>query len=174
MAPRHEYLRAFRQRLEQAAAIVRARDPAALVVVVLDAADNSVYAANLTKDDCFVSDLMMEAPPEGCRIVALARPNRTKELAAPGQADPFTLASFTIKETTDFVRRMLPKATQETLEAFHLRTFGNPRVQAYQLATTDSLEEIVRGLGPGGQTVDRKSTRLNSSPKCAPRKPTTA
>src|SRR3546814_10444958 len=86
MAPRHEYLRAFRQRLEQAAAIVRARDPAALVVVVLDAADNSVYAANLTKDDCFVSDLMMEAPPEGCRIVALARPNRTKELAAPGQA----------------------------------------------------------------------------------------
>src|SRR3546814_17048687 len=28
MAPRHEYLRAFRQRLEQAAAIVRARDPA--------------------------------------------------------------------------------------------------------------------------------------------------
>src|SRR3546814_8432854 len=46
--------RSFRQRLEQAAAIVRARDPAALVVVVLDAADNSVYAANLTKDDCFV------------------------------------------------------------------------------------------------------------------------
>src|SRR3546814_6066246 len=90
-----------------------------------------------------------------CRIVALARPNRTKELAAPGQADPFTLASFTIKETTDFVRRMLPKATQETLEAFHLRTFGNPRVQAYQLATTDSLEEIVRGLGPGGQTVSQ-------------------
>src|SRR3546814_3642602 len=60
---------------------------------------------------------LMEAPPEGCRIVALARPNRTKELAAPGQADPFTLASLTIKETTDFVRRMLPKATQETLEA---------------------------------------------------------
>src|SRR3546814_3349861 len=56
MAPRHEYLRAFRQRLEQAAAIVRARDPAALVVVVLDAADNSVYAANLTKDDCFRSE----------------------------------------------------------------------------------------------------------------------
>src|SRR3546814_16710743 len=86
MAPRHEYLRAFRQRLEQAAAIVRARDPAALVVVVLDAAANSVYAANLTKDDCFVSDLMLEAPPAGCRIVALARPNRTKEPASPGQA----------------------------------------------------------------------------------------
>src|SRR3546814_20781604 len=98
---------------------------------------------------------MMEAPPEGCRIVALARPNRTKELAAPGQADPFTLASFTIKETTDFVCRMLPIATQETLEAFHLRTFGNPRVQAYKLATTDSLAAIVRGLGPGGQTVSQ-------------------
>src|SRR3546814_20057876 len=30
MAPRHEYLPAFRQCLEQAAALVRARDPAAL------------------------------------------------------------------------------------------------------------------------------------------------
>src|SRR3546814_949244 len=102
---------------------------------------------------------LMEAPPEGCRIVALARPNRTKELAAPGQADPFTLASFTIKETTDFVRRMLPKATQETLKAFHLRTFGNPRVQAYQLDTTDSHEEIVRGLGPGSQKIGRTHVR---------------
>src|SRR3546814_15966285 len=100
--------RSFRQRLEQAAAIVRARDPAALVVVVLDAADNSVYAANLTKDDCFVSDLMMEAPPEGFRIVALARPTRTKELAAPGQSDPFTLSSFTTKETTAFVPIGIP------------------------------------------------------------------
>src|SRR3546814_12076621 len=126
MAPRHEYLRAFLQRREQAAAIGRARDPAALVVVVLDAADNSVYAANLTKDDCFVSDLMMEAPPEGCRIVALARPNPTNELAAPGQADPFTPASFTIQETTDFVRRMLPTATQEQQETLPPRTHSNP------------------------------------------------
>jgi hypothetical protein len=152
-APRHQYLRALRDRLVQASQIVGSRNAEALVVIVLDAADNSVFAAGLQRDECFVSDLMMEAPPVGCRIVALARPNRTDELIHPGQPPAVLLRPFELSETEAFVARYQTDAPSDEVAAFHRLTFGNPRVQAYQLALAD-LTAAVDALGPHGQTVD--------------------
>lgn len=153
-APPHVLLRSFRSRLTQAAAIVRARSPDALVVIVLDAADNSMFAAGLQHDRCFVADLMAERPPEGCRIVGFARPNRVADLQFPGQGPPFELAPFTLAETQAHIALRTRAAPRTAVEAFHHLTFGNPRVQANQLAAAITLTNAVERLGPGGLTVE--------------------
>jgi hypothetical protein len=152
-APPHVLLRSFRSRLIQAAAIVRARSPDALVVIVLDAADNSMFAAGLQHDRCFVADLMAEQAPEGCRIVGFARPNRVADLQHPGQGPPFELAPFTLAETRAHIALHTRPEPRTAVEAFHHLTFGNPRVQANQLAAATSLTNAVERLGPGGLTV---------------------
>lgn len=153
-APPHVLLRSFRSRLTQAAAIVRARNADALVVIVLDAADNSMFAAGLQHDRCFVADLMAEQAPEGCRIVGFARPNRIADLQFPCQGPPFPLEPFTLAETSAHIALHTRAAPQTAVEAFHHQTFGNPRVQANQLAAANSLTNAVDRLGPRGLTVD--------------------
>ena len=149
-----DFIVSFRDRLKQAAALVRKRSPDALVVVVLDAADNSVFAARLYREDAFVSSLLAEAPPDGCRIVALARPERLDNLHAD-KVQQFPLDGFDLNETSRFVRRFDPCAANENFETFRRLTFGNPRVQANQLALAGSLEAAILQLGPGGLSVEK-------------------
>lgn len=149
-----DFIVSFRDRLQQAAALVRKRSPDALLVVVLDAADNSVFAARLYREDAFVSSLLAEAPPEGCRVVALARPERLEGLHAD-KVQQFPLEGFDLKETGRFVRRFDPGAARENFETFRRLTFGNPRVQANQLALAGSLDAAIVQLGPGGLSVEK-------------------
>lgn len=148
-----EFLVAFRDRLRQAAALVRKRSPEALVAVVLDAADNSVFAAGLHHDAPFVSSLLAETPPEGCRIVALARPERVDGLHADS-VRVFPLEGFDDDETGAFVRRHDPGADPRDFATFRRLTFGNPRVQANQLALAGTLAAAIDQLGPGGLSVE--------------------
>jgi NACHT domain-containing protein len=150
----HDYVRAFRHRLAQAAETVVGRSPEALVTIVLDAADNIQMGADLAGDRSFVRDLVQEAPPQGCRIVFLARPERVEKLRFPETAERLELEPFSPGETAALVRRTFPEAGQEEVEEFHRLTFGNPRVQANQLAASASVAEAVARLGPHGQDVE--------------------
>ncbi|HEX8214767.1 MAG TPA: hypothetical protein VF582_04760 [Allosphingosinicella sp.] len=150
----HDFIRAFRHRLGQAAATVAARSSDALVAVVLDAADNIQMGADLAGDRSFVRDLLQEPPPDGCRIVALARPERVDKLRFPEGGVRLELEPFSPEETAAFVRARYPEAGAEQVAEFHRLTFGNPRVQANQLAASGSVEEAIARLGPGGQNVE--------------------
>ncbi|WP_316979813.1 P-loop NTPase family protein [Shumkonia mesophila] len=151
----HEYYEAFRTRLIQAAATVRARNPDALVVIVLDAADNSAMAAEEAHDTAFVWGLLQESPPDGCRIVAFARPHRVEKLKAHSQEPVIELKGFTPAETTAHLRRRLPDADDTVAETFHRLTLGNPRVQFYFLARNpEDGQTLIAMLGPAGRTVD--------------------
>lgn len=77
------YLEAFRVRLRQAVVTVRSVASSAVVLVVLDAADNSVIAASESHDRAFVQGLIQEPPPDGCRVVVLARTERLNMLGLP-------------------------------------------------------------------------------------------
>ncbi len=151
----HAYLEAFRIRLEQAAATVRARDPGALVVVVLDAADNSVMAAESVQDTAFVWGLLQEQPPDGCRIVAFARPHRVEMLKPHSQVVHRSFDGFTQSESAANLRQLLHDVDDAVAEAFHQLTRGNPRVQSYFLARKPADgDELITMLGPTGRTVD--------------------
>ncbi len=56
--------------------IIRKINPATLLVVIIDAADNSVNAANQYKENCFVHDLVKMSVPEGSRLIITARSER--------------------------------------------------------------------------------------------------
>lgn len=148
-----DYLVSFRDRLSQAAALVRKRSPDALVVVVIDAADNSVFAAGLYREEPFVSSLLAESPPDGCRIVALARPERVDRLHADS-VRLYPLEGFDLHETQTFVERLDKNPDARDVETFRRLTFGNPRVQANQLALAESLSAAIEELGPGGLSVE--------------------
>jgi hypothetical protein len=151
----HAYLEAFRIRLEQAAATVRARNPEALVVVVLDAADNSVMAAESIQDPAFVRGLLQEQPPEGCRIVAFARPDRVEMLMPHSQVVHLSFDGFTRSESAANLRQNLHDMDDDLAGAFHRLTGGNPRVQSYFLARKPANgDELITMLGPTGRSVE--------------------
>lgn len=151
----HEYLQAFRFRIEQAAATVRARNPEALVVVILDAADNSVMAADSVQDTAFVWGLMQEPPPEGSRIVAFARPHRVEMLKPHSKVVRVSFDGFMQSESAANLHRHLHDVDDSVVEAFHRLTSGNPRVQSYFLARKPAHgDELITMLGPAGRSVD--------------------
>jgi hypothetical protein len=152
-APLHSYLRAFISRLAQAADTVRARNPDALVLIALDAADNSQMAADQLGERCFARDLLREDIPEGCRLVAMARPERLDLLDLPASVTRFQLQPFLRDETAAFVRQRFPQSSAHEIDEFHRLTFGNPRVQANQLSIASSLKQAIDHLGPQGLDV---------------------
>jgi hypothetical protein len=148
------YLEAFRVRLTQAAATIRSTTPNAMVVVVLDAADNSVMAAEESHDQTFVRGLIQEPPPVGCRIVFLSRTERLEMLAPPEGCCIIRLEPFSITESAKHLRRKFPEASENVVQRFHQLTAGNPRVQAYELSQASSLPNLLDNLGPNVRDVD--------------------
>lgn len=138
------YLDAFYGRLEQAAAVVHARSPDAVVLVVIDAADNLGMAAAAAHEPCFVPDLLLEQAPDGCRIVALARTNRVADYLKPHhEVTKVDLALFSEPETAALLRQRFPNATDHDAHEFHRLTYGNPRVQANALAMADDVTGLL-------------------------------
>jgi len=154
-ASEEAYLVAFRNRLEQAVAVVRSRSSEAILLIVLDAADNSVKASQIHHDHCFIPALLQDQPPEGCRIVALARSHRIDDHLHPSsQVIRIPLEHFSVSESGEHLRGKFPDASDENIEAFHRFTDNNPRVQANALALSNDLSELLMGLGPSIQSVE--------------------
>jgi hypothetical protein len=155
-----EYLQAFRNRLEQAAAVVTARAPEAVVLVVVDAADNLGMAAGEAQERCFAPALLEEPPPPGCRIVMLARPYRVEQYLRPQHhVKRIPLEPFTLFESSRMLRARFPGATDDQVEHFHRFTAGNPRVQANALAIAGDVDALCRDLGPVVETPESMIAR---------------
>lgn len=152
--PPDAYLRSFRRRLAQASAELRQRSSGALVVIALDAADNSVMAARARGDKAFVVDLLSEPPPDGCRIVALARTERLGHLELPAQSVSVELEPFDEDETAAHLRSRFPEATDLEIRRFRKLTDANPRVQANALSAAKSLTDLMTALGPRVTTAE--------------------
>jgi len=150
-----DYSRELRRRLEAAARSVRAANPEALVVLVIDAADNSLSAAKQWKEKSFVSGLVTMAVPEGCRLVFAARTHRRDSIELPTNTLHFEVPPFTNVESLQHVERYCEKYNQADVQAFGKLTHGVPRTQAYALAQCDGdLCTALDFLRPGGKTLD--------------------
>jgi len=154
--PPDAYLRAFRARLIHSAAKISREHPGSILLVVLDAADNSMMAANdLADSRCFVRDLLLENPPEGCKIVAFTRPGREKILKLPDTLVRIDLKGFSLAETREYLSQKYSGASEEAISRFHRSTRMNPRVQANALSLSTSLTQLLASLGPKIGTVER-------------------
>ena len=140
--------RRFVDRLAQAAS---ALDHGALLVVAVDAADNSAFAAARRGDRSFVHDLWDLSLPENVRVLMSCRTHRKEDISPPTGVQEYLLAGFDFSASTALLRRRFPAASPNDGLLFHDRTHGVPRVQTYLLAAEDAddLEELLERSATG-------------------------
>ncbi|MCM2515614.1 hypothetical protein NC658_20495 [Streptomyces griseoincarnatus] len=113
-----DYARAFMARVQGAAEAVTASAPGALLVLVVDAADNAALIANDCGERTFVTDVLRETLPDNVRPAKPGRPRRqlsarpppsatTRSVRRPTSA-PRTATSRTPSTTARAVRRARP------------------------------------------------------------------
>lgn len=143
-----DYLNAFFDRCAEAASELRRTAPDALLVIVVDAADHVEMAGEEAGNEAFAKDLLRLDPPPGCRIVALARPERLGRLELRPDITPYPLAPFTEEESAWHMRTVCPEADDAAVAEFHRLTSANPRIQANELSLGGCAEEVLDRLGP--------------------------
>lgn len=154
---RPDYLSALRDRLIQASRKVQLIEASALIVVLVDAADNLAMAAEEEADPhgSFANDLLKMEPIEGVRFVALCRPERTHLLRPPQSVKSLAIPSFSQEETATHVSVYFPGVGPRQISEFHRLTSANPRVQANELAEpAGNFHEVLSRLGPNPKSVE--------------------
>lgn len=144
LAP-EEYTKAFVRRLDHASEML-IRSGNRQLVIVVDAADNAVIAAEGNADSrAFVRDLLRleDDIPPNVHIVLTCRPERLNRLEPPVGVVAFELPAFTPEETSAVVSISHPSATALDVAEIHDRTAGNPRVVSTVLSETKSIREAL-------------------------------
>ncbi|MEP5763527.1 MAG: NACHT domain-containing protein [Halieaceae bacterium] len=164
MADITSFLRAFLNRLAQAVSVMRAKQADALLVVILDAADNAQLAAEeIGEARSFIRDLLRESVPTGVRLVATCRPHRVAKIDPPPTTAILQLDAFSREESAAHLRLCYPEATETDVDEFHRLSSSNPRVQALALSQRAILSEMLRLLGPNPKSVESTLDELMTS-----------
>lgn len=121
--------RRLRRTLEQA---VTTLPDGAVLVLAVDAADNSAVAARERDERSFLTDLVRLPLPGRVSVVLSARSHRVPSLGTNGAAQ-VPLPPFSAETSAAHLRRYQPAASDEECLDFHGRSGGNPRAQNYTL-----------------------------------------
>jgi hypothetical protein len=149
------YMRALLYRLNQAATVLRARKSAAILCIIVDAADNAEMAAEEQKEPgSFVRDLIRAPLPNGVRLLMTCRSHRRERLAAPHGTAEIELRPFSLSESARHLRGTYPLADGRDVAEFAYLSSSNPRVQALAIAQRLTLPEMLKRLGPTPTTVE--------------------
>lgn len=151
----HVYVRELKHRIELAVKMLRKKTPDATLVLLIDAADNSITAAQDKKSISFVQDLLQEPFDEGFRLVVTTRTHRVASLDLPHDHINIPLEAFTEAETQQHLQFYYPESTPEEAQEFHELTYGVPRVQMYTLELKqEGIHEVINYLKPAGKNIE--------------------
>ncbi len=154
-----DFLKAFSLRLESASKVLKAQADDALLVVVIDAADNTVTGAKQCKPEetSFVHELIKVGNlPSNVRLMISARTGRLDSLSIPDKYNSVEISNFSLEETTLNVSRQYPSATKTWIEDFHNLSNQNPRVQSYAFDYAGSdPSKAIDFLRPNGKGLDQ-------------------
>lgn len=153
------YARLFMDRLSTAARQLELERPNAVLVVVIDAADNAALAAEELRERAFVTDLWRESWPTNARLVMLCRPERKELLGVPlNGVTEIAMRGFSADQTCAHLRSMFPATMDQDGSEFHALSGGNPRVQAMAMAAANSPADAINALQisfkQGGDPLD--------------------
>ncbi|MFJ2160541.1 AAA family ATPase [Streptomyces sp. NPDC087856] len=104
----------------------------AVLVLAVDAADNSAVAARERDERSFLTNLVSLSLPGRVSVVLSARSHRVPSLGADG-AEQVLLSPFRAETSAAHLRRYRPGASGDECLEFHGRSGGNPRAQYYTL-----------------------------------------
>lgn len=144
--PDEQYMRLLKRRVFDASAQIATSNPEALLVLLIDAADNAALAAQTFSSRTFPGDLLAEDWPANVRVVCLVRPERVEVLGIPSGTHEMELAGFTSEETGQFIRASLPDASEDDLSEIHVMSAGNPRVQAMAMDGAEGISIVLARL----------------------------
>lgn len=153
-----DYPRLFASRLTHAAQALDVEHPDALIVVAVDAADNSVHAAQQRApvEVSFVPDFVrLTELPENVRCIVTTRTGRLEHLPLPRSYYRMEIAPFSRQETAKNVAQVWTTAPESWIEDFHHLSGGIPRVQSYALHEVDSAHPFraLDCLRPAGKSL---------------------
>lgn len=154
-----DQFRSFSHRLAAAAEALASKNPEALLVLAVDAADNAVTAASscVPPERPFVVELArLGALPDNVRLMFSARPGRLDELELPSDFARVDLGPFTPEESRALVEGRLGPMPEEWHSEFQSFSGGNPRVQSYAIDFAEgSSSAALAYLKPNGKDLDR-------------------
>ncbi|HVU39295.1 MAG TPA: hypothetical protein VHC95_13255 [Opitutales bacterium] len=156
-----ELFRSFIDRVRQAVTLIQEINKDALLVLLVDAADNAEMAAEESGDKCFAHAILRESFHPGCRVIAFCRTERISLLQPQSYVRKYLLNPFSGNETAKHFRQFYANATDCECLQLHRLTRGNPRVQANALASNcKSSVAVLATLDPSKvTTVDAQIAR---------------
>lgn len=156
-SPKADYPRVFKGRLALASEVVRARSAEAIIVVVADAADNSITAAETQSERSFIHDLVSLGDlPGNVRLLVTSRTSRLQGLNLPQTfGTPLEIKGFSRAETASYVGSIWGKPPDSWIDDFQYLSDGNPRVQSYSLSYgKGDPDRALEYLRPHGKKLD--------------------
>lgn len=152
-----DYPRLFADRLRRIARSLQAAGSSALLVVVVDAADNAITAAEKAPGNgvSFVPDfLSLGTLPENVRFLVSARSGRLDKLGLPDDYATVPLGGFTEDETRQFLSDAVSNPEDDWISQVHRLSGGNPRVLQYALgASQGDSRKLLAYLQPNGKNL---------------------
>ncbi|MBG7622090.1 hypothetical protein I5R65_21670 [Herbaspirillum sp. AP02] len=149
-------IKAFRQRLVDAADILHKSNPAAFLMIVVDAADNAVAAAKRNGEQCFVhSFVTLQDLPNNVRIVVSARTARRDQLKLPPDFVQSEILPFSQPETKEYLRLKGINEEEAWIDEFHRLTGGVPRILSYAIELPGGPASAISYLLPEGKNLSQ-------------------
>lgn len=143
-----DYSRAFLARVGTAATLLAKTTPSGLLVLVVDAADNAVMAAeDFNSGHPFPVDLLREDLPPNVRLVMLCRTERIHLLNPSSTTIQLPISGLNEEESKNHVELKFGPVPEADAREFHKRTSGNPRVQAQVLSDAQTVTDSLSILG---------------------------
>jgi hypothetical protein len=149
------YIREFKNRIKSAIEILKSKNPDAVLIVLIDAADNSITASQNELSGCFIHDLVSEEFHQDFRLVLTSRTYRVDSLKLPQNSTKISIPAFSFAETKEYLLKKFPNSSDNEIREFHDLTKGIPRVQSYSISLKkEGIKEIINYLKPNGKQVE--------------------
>lgn len=150
-----ELLEQFSIRVNGAINAIREYNSQAVLVVVLDAVDNSYEASISRNEENFAEDLLKTKVPENVVFLVTTRSERAHLLKLPYKTIYLPLEGFSIEEQKHYLRQFFPNATDSQCEEIRSLSNGNPRVQYYVFSKANgSIDNAIEWMKPNGKMLD--------------------
>src|SRR5574341_1101248 len=153
-------VKSFLAKLHRAGDALKQLSPNAILLIIIDAADNSVTAAEAADSPSerpFVFDLFganLAALPDNVRIITSCRTARRTTLKLPQYIPEVICPPFTLAESRQHLEINFSAPSDALVEQFHNLSSANPRVQAYAIrVAAGDRTQLLSALLPGGKSL---------------------
>ena len=152
-------IQSFMAKLHSAGEALQNINPAAILLIIIDAADNAVMVAENVNppERPFFSDLFeanLSDLPVNVRFIVSCRSARRDILKLPLRPREILCPPFTKPETRKHLETTFSNPGESLVEQFHCLSKANPRVQSYAISAAEgNPDRLLEALIPGGKSL---------------------